>query len=147
MSKLDRRNQAKQKRLLNHREHVKATSVFSGKDAAPRVVAVIPLCSDITTSDAVRKLNASLDQEVEVPTVGLATSEMERFKQRIQFIVTRRNLTDALDACRVADFILFVISAKEEVDELGELMLRSVESQGISTVFTMAQVHQFGASI
>jgi pre-rRNA-processing protein TSR1 len=140
MSKLDRRNQAKQKRLNQHREHVKATSLFSGRDAAPKIVAVIPLSSDVSVSAAVRRLNDGLDIDQEVPEVGVSVSEVERFKQKVQFLLTRRLLTDALDACRVADFVLFVLSATEEVDELGELILRSVESQGISTTFAMAQV-------
>lgn len=43
MSKLDRRNRAKQLRLTKDQEHAKATNVFGGKDGASRIVAIIPL--------------------------------------------------------------------------------------------------------
>ncbi|KAI7053494.1 ribosome biogenesis protein TSR1, partial [Hortaea werneckii] len=40
------------------------------------------------------------------------------------------------DAARIADFVLFVLSAEEEVDEVGEQILRCIEGQGVSTVLT-----------
>jgi pre-rRNA-processing protein TSR1 len=61
MSKFDRRNRAKQMRLNKDSEHAKATNVFAGKDGAPRIIALIPLCADISTAAAARSLNASLD--------------------------------------------------------------------------------------
>lgn len=46
---------------------------------------------------------------------------------------------DAMDACRLADFVVFVLSATDEVDALGDSMLRTIESQGVSNVVTLAQ--------
>ncbi|TKA63495.1 hypothetical protein B0A49_12605 [Cryomyces minteri] len=140
MSKFDRRNQAKQRRMTNHADHVKATSVFSGRDGAPRTVAVIPLCEGLSTSAAVRSLNSSLDVEDEVPDNGWVRMNVDRFKQKLQYIVVgRRDLLQALDACRVADFVMFVLSPEQEVDETGELMLKSIESQGVSNVLAVVQ--------
>jgi pre-rRNA-processing protein TSR1 len=45
----------------------------------------------------------------------------------------------ALDGCKVADFVLFVLSAKEEVDPFGESMIRSIEAQGVSTTHIVVQ--------
>jgi pre-rRNA-processing protein TSR1 len=64
----------------------------------------------------------------------------ERFKQKIQFILLERNFIDILDACKIADYILFVISAEVEVDQFGELCLRAIQSQGSPTVITTAMV-------
>ncbi|KAK5077578.1 ribosome biogenesis protein tsr1, partial [Cryomyces antarcticus] len=140
MSKFDRRNQAKQKRMTNHADHVKATSVFSGRDGAPRTVAVVPLCEGLSASAAVKSLNSSLDVEDEVPDNGWVRMNVDRFKQKLQYIVVgRRDLLQALDACRVADFVVFVLSPEQEVDETGELMLKSIESQGVSNVLTVVQ--------
>ena len=36
----------------------------------------------------------------------------ERFKQKVQFILLERNFVDILDACKIADYILFVVSAE-----------------------------------
>lgn len=143
LSKLDRRNQAKQKRVGKHAEHVEATRVFAGRDGAPRVVAVVPLADDVSGRLAVGSLNGCLDLDVgaaDVPEQGALRVEVERFKQRVQYLVVGRGLLQALDACRVADFVLFVLSAEQEVDALGELVLRSVESQGVSNVLAAVQV-------
>ncbi|GAB1313342.1 ribosome bioproteinsis protein tsr1 [Madurella fahalii] len=138
MSKLDRRNQAKQRQLEKAREHQRETSVFSGRDGAPRNVAVIPLCADSDTAAAIQSLNGSVDIEAEVQN-GCFRVPVDRFKQKLQYIPLKRDLTACLDAARVADFVVLVLSAEVEVDDLGELILRSVESQGMSTLFTVIQ--------
>lgn len=138
MSKFDRRNQAKQARLSKHKEHLKETSVFSGKDGAPRVVAVLPLCPNADAKVAIKKLNGSLDIEDD-PEDGTNRVTVDRFKQKLQYVPLQRDLTACLDATRAADFVVAILSATVEVDELGELILRSVESQGMSTLFTVVQ--------
>ncbi|KAJ4313811.1 ribosome biogenesis protein tsr1 [Fusarium piperis] len=138
MSKFDRRNQAKQARLNKHKEHVKETSVFVGRDGAPRNVAVIPLCADGDAKVAIQQLNGSIDIE-DSAVDGNFRVTVDRFKQKLQYIPLERDLTACLDAARVADFVVVVLSANTEVDELGELILRSVESQGMSTLFTLVQ--------
>ncbi|KFH40757.1 Ribosome biogenesis protein-like protein [Hapsidospora chrysogenum ATCC 11550] len=138
MSKFDRRNQAKQARLSKHKENLKEAAIFSGKDGAPRIVAVLPLCPGGDTKAAVRQLNGSLDIESGLQDVTNRVP-VDRFKQTLQYIPLQRDLTACLDACRTADFVVVVLSATVEVDELGELILRSVESQGMSTLFTVVQ--------
>ncbi|KAF4450536.1 hypothetical protein FALBO_16465 [Fusarium albosuccineum] len=137
MSKFDRRNQAKQARLNKHKEHVMEASVFAGRDGAPRNVAVIPLCADGDARAAIQQLNGSLDIE-DTATEGNRVT-VDRFKQKLQYIPLERDLSACLDAARVADFIVIILSASVEVDEVGELILRSVESQGMSTLFTLVQ--------
>lgn len=139
MSKFDRRNRAKQLRINKDNEHAKATNVFAGKDGAPRIVAVVPLCKDVSSAAAVRSLNTSLDIEEEVPEAGWTRVNVDRFKQKIQYLVVQRDLLASLDACRIADFVVFILSGEEEVDEEGELILKAVESQGISNCFTVVQ--------
>ncbi|KAF4121962.1 pre-rRNA-processing protein TSR1 [Geosmithia morbida] len=138
MSKLDRRNQAKQARLSKHKEHLKDTSIFTGRDAAPRIVAVLPLCADGDAKAAIKLLNGSVDIETD-PDDATNRVTVDRFKQKIQYVPLERDLTACLDASRTADFVVVVLSASVEVDELGELILRSVEGQGMSTLFTMVQ--------
>jgi pre-rRNA-processing protein TSR1 len=139
VSKIDRRNRAKQMRINKDHEHAKQSNVFAGKDGAPRITALIPLCSDVSTAAAVRSLNSSLDIEDEVPEAGWTRTSIDRFKQKVQYLIVKRDLLAALDACRVADFVVFILSAHEEVDAEGELILKSVESQGISNTFTVVQ--------
>lgn len=140
MSKLDRRNKAKQLRITKGAEHDKTNSVFNGKDGAPRTVAIIPLCDSISSTEAVKSLVRSVDIEDEVPQNGTFRLDIARFKQKLQFItLARRDVMDAMDACRLADFVVFVLSAEEEVDSIGDSMLRTIESQGVSTVLTVVQ--------
>lgn len=137
MSKLDRRNHAKQHRLNKQVERDEKGGVFAGRDGAPRIVAVVPLCQDVDCADVVKSLNGSVDVHEARPAVsGSWRVEIPRFKQNVQYILAQRDLLATLDACRVADFVLFVLSAEQEVDELGEQMLRCIESQGVSTVLT-----------
>ena len=143
MSKLDRRNQAKQLRQNKLAEREKEGSVFAGRDGAPRIVAVVPLCEDVESGEVVTGLNESVDVSEEGRDGGPRRVEVSRFKQKVQYLTPKRDLLDSLDACRVADFVLFVLSATEEVDELGEQMLRCIESQGVSTVLT--GVHNLSA--
>lgn len=138
MSKLDRRNQAKQLRLSKHKEHVKETSIFSGRDGAPRIVSVIPLCADGDAKAAIYRLIDSLDIEASISD-GSTRVSVDRFKQKIQYLPLTRELDSCLDAARVSDFVVVILSASEEVDALGELILRSVEGQGLSTLFTVVQ--------
>ncbi|KAI1649645.1 DUF663-domain-containing protein [Daldinia loculata] len=138
MSKFDRRNQAKQRQLAKHKEHLKETSVFSGRDGAPRIVAVVPLCADIDVSAAIKSLNSSLDIESDASESNFRVS-VDRFKQKLQYVPVTRDLTACIDATRVADFVLFILSSETEVDALGELIIRSIENQGMSTLFTAVQ--------
>ncbi|OWP02406.1 hypothetical protein B2J93_3194 [Marssonina coronariae] len=139
MSKLDRRNQARQKQLNKHKEHLREINIFAGRDGAPRIVAVIPLCEEGDAAAAVRLLSGSLDIEAEVPDEGFLRTDIDRFKQKVQYVIVKRDLVACLDAGRVADFVIFILSASQEVDELGELIIRSVESQGLSTLLTVVQ--------
>ncbi|KAI1210656.1 DUF663-domain-containing protein [Annulohypoxylon truncatum] len=138
MSKFDRRNQAKQRQLAKHKEHQKETSIFSGRDAAPRIVAVVPLCADVNVSTAIQSLNNSLDIECDV-TESSFRVPVDRFKQKLQYVPVNRDLTASMDAARVADYVVFVLSSEVEVDTLGELIIRSIENQGMSTLFTVVQ--------
>ena len=135
MSKLDRRNQAAQKRQIKHQENVKSASVFAGQHGAPRIVALVPLSQDVGARDAIPKLH----QDVDVPPTSPTRIRVDKFKQTIDYVPVKFDLPIALDACRIADFVILVVSPTEEIGEQGELMLKAVESQGVSNVLTMVQ--------
>ena len=139
MTKIARRHQARQKQQTKHREHIKATSIFSGQNGAPRIVAIVPLTAKGDTEDAVKKLNAGIDLDIEAPINGHHTVRIDRFKQSIEYILVERDLFSTLDACKVADFVIVILSPDEAVDEHGELILRAVESQGISNTLAVVQ--------
>ncbi|KAH7347817.1 ribosome biogenesis protein TSR1 [Plectosphaerella cucumerina] len=138
MSKFDRRNQAKQRQLAKRKEHQDDLSIFVGRDGAPRIVAVVPLCADSDPTFAIKQLNESLDIEAEVENGPFRVS-VDRFKQKLQYVPLKRDLNAVLEGTKVADFVVVILSADVEVDALGELLLRSLESQGMTTLFTVVQ--------
>ncbi len=139
MSKIDRRHQASQKRQIKHQENVKSASIFSGQNGAPRIVAIVPLCDDNDAKAAVQALNLSVGSEASTFARGPVRVRIDRFKQNVVYLPLNRDLFTTLDACRIADFVMFLLSPTQEPDEEGELMLRAIESQGISNVLTMVQ--------
>ncbi|KAL8685203.1 MAG: hypothetical protein Q9224_005914, partial [Gallowayella concinna] len=139
MSKIDRRNQAKQIRQIKHKNTVRSTNVFAGHDGAPRIVAVIPLCEDCDADAAIQKLNQSMGPDIHTDMDRPLRVRIERFAQNILYVPVRRDLVAALNACRVADFVVFLLSPDQEVGDNGEQLIRSIESQGVSNVLTMVQ--------
>ncbi|KAL4910076.1 hypothetical protein BDW74DRAFT_47998 [Aspergillus multicolor] len=139
MSKLDRRNQARQKQQNKQQERAQATSIFSGQNGAPRHVAIVPLSVDIDTTAIIKSLNESVDISSEVFPNTISRIRVDRFRQNLQYLPAKYDLMSALDACRMADFVVLAISAHVEVEEQGELLLRSIEGQGISNVLAVVQ--------
>ena len=61
----------------------------------------------------------------------------ERFKTSLQFLPLRHgDLYSALDACRVSDYVVFVLSSTVEVDKYGDTLLRTLQAQGLPEVVT-----------
>ncbi|KAL4920201.1 hypothetical protein BDW62DRAFT_177871 [Aspergillus aurantiobrunneus] len=139
MSKLDRRNQARQKQQNKQQDRAQATSIFSGQNGAPRHVAIVPLSVDIDTVAIIRALNESVDVSSDICPDTMSRVRIDRFRQNLQYVPAKYDLMSALDACRMADFVVVAISAQIEVEEQGELLLRSIEGQGISNVVAMVQ--------
>ncbi|KAL2370563.1 pre-rRNA processing protein Tsr1 [Blastomyces gilchristii SLH14081] len=139
MSKLDRRNQTRQKQRLKHQNKSESVSIFSGQNGASRHVAVIPIADTVDTDAAIRSLNESLD----IPETDIqghtCRVRIERFKQNILYLPTKKDLISALDACRLADFVIFILPADDTLDEGAQLMLRAIEGQGISNVLAVTQ--------
>ncbi|KAJ6108372.1 Ribosome biogenesis protein tsr1 [Penicillium sp. IBT 18751x] len=138
-SKLDRRNQARQRQQLKHQLRVQETSIFTGQNGAPRHIAIVPLTPDIDIPAAIQALNESVEISCAISIDGPTRVRVERFRQSLLYIPAKYDLMNALDVCRMADFVVLVVSSETEVQEEGELLLRSIESQGISNVITVVQ--------
>lgn len=139
MSKFDRRNQARQKANHKNQERSRELNIFSGPSGAPRNVAVIALTEDGNPELAIRQLNESVDVADAMSRAVEGRVRVDRFKQTLSYVPVKRDLLAALDACRLADFVLLLLSSEEEVDAHGEHIIKCIESQGISTVFVAVQ--------
>lgn len=74
MSKIERRNKARQLQQNKAKDAERELRVFRGRDAAPRIVAVVPLCSDSSSAATIRVLLKSLDIEADCPETGIFTT-------------------------------------------------------------------------
>ncbi|KAJ7782322.1 ribosome biogenesis protein tsr1 [Mycena maculata] len=138
-TRLNRRNNAKQAQALKRNALVSATRLFNGVDGAPRIVTVIPLTEDISPRSAVSSLAEALDVATDdCPDHGLWKMRADRFKTSLQFLsVPYKRMYAALDACKAADYVVFVLSSTVEVDTWGDTLLRTLQAQGLPEVVTV----------
>ncbi|CAO3672707.1 unnamed protein product [Rhizopus microsporus] len=141
LSKADCRHAAKILQQKKREEITRMSRIFEGRQGAPKIVPVLPLCPDSEVHTAIAALYKSLGQEApkhasEEPTV----LNVERFKQKIQLVpLTKRRFLDILDAFKVADFGILLMSANVEVDQLGINCLLGILNQGIVNVVPVVQ--------
>ncbi|KAH9978993.1 ribosome biogenesis protein tsr1 [Lactifluus volemus] len=137
-SKLNRRNHAKQIQLQKRQSLLSAIRVFGGVDGAPRIVAVVPLCEDVSPRVAVSALSNSLGIPAQTDQEPVWKIKVERFKTSVQFIqLAYGDFYAALDACKVADYVVFVLSPVVEVGTWGETVLRTLQTQGLPDVVSV----------
>ncbi|EPQ26117.1 uncharacterized protein PFL1_06325 [Pseudozyma flocculosa PF-1] len=129
---------------------------------APRICAVVDLTEDGDAWDAVRRIEHEGDEGGVKPVDGRSVAdalqaqlpfcELEalRFRQTIQFLpLPYGALYPILDACKCADFVLFILSASTSIEpgSWGELCLRTLQAQGLPTsLFAVPTLLPDGAS-
>ncbi|KAI0744092.1 ribosome biogenesis protein tsr1 [Daedaleopsis nitida] len=134
--RINRRNNAKQAQLKKRQSLVSATRIFGGTDGAPRIVAIVPLTGDVNTRDVSARLAQAIDGTLEEDSVsGLQKLRADRFKTSVQFIpLPYRQMYATLDACKVADYVIFALSPNVEVENWGDTLLRTLQAQGLPEV-------------
>ncbi|KAI9757495.1 MAG: hypothetical protein M1815_001022 [Lichina confinis] len=133
MSKLERKNQARQKQQKKQIELARARSIFSGLKGVAKTVVVVPLHDAVDATAAMASLSASLDMGDQMMLEAhQITVNIERFKQQIRFVVSQPGILAALDACRLADFVVLVLSADADLEEDGGHIIKAVEGQVVT---------------
>ena len=139
MSKLVRRNQAKQLRVHHHELKEGESKIFQGPNAAPKHVAIVPLSHGISSSKLIRILNHSVQILDAVPDTDHVPVKVGRFNRNLLYMSAGRDLLRLLDACRLADWVLLVLSSEQTIGANEDQLLRSIEGQGISNVIAIVQ--------
>lgn len=139
MSKLARRNQAKQLRAHHHEKKDSESTIFQGKDGAPKHVAIVPLSSKVDVSAAIKQLNGSVDVTDAVSAEGTTRVKVDRFKRDLLYMPAKIDLIAALDICRLADWVIFVLSAEQQIGEEEDQLIRALALQGITNVLCFVQ--------
>lgn len=137
--KADRRNAAKLAQQKKRQELQATNRIFNGKSGAPKIAAVIPLCPDSSIDDALTCLFEAADEKYTASNNTIAFLEIPRFKQKIQLLKCPRQLTTILDAAKVSDYLIFLVSSIEEVDKVGLSILSSVIAQNVPQIITLVQ--------
>ena len=139
MSKLARKNQAKQLRQHHKEKQDQESQIFNGADGAPKHVAIVPLSAKVDVQAAIAKLNESVDVETVSSTSGTIKARIERFRRNLLYLPARFDLFDAIDVCKMADWVVFVLASDQHYDEDVDAMLRAVEGQGLTSFAAAVQ--------
>lgn len=134
MSKLVRKNQAKQARLTHKAKKEQDLDIFKGVDGAPKHVAVVPLSEDVDVNKTIQKIVASIDIESVPDGQGNTRVRVERYGRNVLFLPATADYTQAMDVCKLADLVVFVFAADKDVDENTHTLLKTIEGQGVTTV-------------
>lgn len=134
MSKLARRNQAKQSRMHHKEKRDNEENIFQGVDGAAKHVAVVPLSSVVDVYSAINSLNESVDVPRSDLSSGIVPVRVDRFRRNLLYLPARFDLLNALDVCKLADWVVFVLDAEQEYGEEEDIFLRALEGQGITNV-------------
>lgn len=134
MSKLTRRNQAKQMRM-NHKEKREGEEhIFQGTDGAAKHIAIVPLSSTIDSYATIKSLNEGVDISGPDVSSGTVPVRVDRFRRNLLYLPATFELLNALDVCKLADWVIFVLDAEQEFGEAEHSFLRALEGQGITNV-------------
>ena len=138
-SKQDRRNMAKQIQQ-NKQKALKSQASFfgDGRNKASRICALISLSETAKPIYFVNGLQEHFEQPISA--TANATLHIQSFKQRLQFIEPSSNaISSILDAASIADFVIFLISANEQLADnpQAQLVLRALQAQGIPSHFSV----------
>ncbi|CAO3657801.1 unnamed protein product [Umbelopsis vinacea] len=137
-TKADRRHAARVAQQKKRSEVYETTRVFEGKDGAPKIVAVISLCPDVDMNAAIENLYKAVDQPIPRGPPPLLM-QSERFKHKFHFVPLQRNFIDVMDAMKVADFTIMLMSAEIEVDKFGINCLLGILNQGLVSPIPVVQ--------
>lgn len=139
-ARVDRIHQRKQEQKKRREELLALSRKFTGAKGIPKVIAIVALCPNLDTNKVVQKFFEANDTEFACfPADGIVQLYLKNHKQKLQLISVKRNLLDVLDAAKISDYVLFVVSATRPVDHFGHVCLSALKAQGLPRVVACAQ--------
>jgi len=139
MSKLVRKNQAKQSRIQHKIRKEQDVDIFKGADGAPKHVAVVPLSKEVDVRRAVNAINAGVDIEPSLEETGTVRVRVDRYGRNVLYMPTAIDMLTAMDVCKLADLVIFVLSAAEDIGEEAHTLLKVIEGQGVTNALFVVQ--------
>jgi pre-rRNA-processing protein TSR1 len=139
MSKIARRNQARQLRIHHHEKKESESVIFQGKSGVPKNVVIIPLSEKINARALIREFDESVNTVSSISEDGFAKVEVERFKRNLLYMPAGVDLISILDTCRLADWVVLAATPEQDFSEAESALLRAIEGQGITNVVAVVQ--------
>jgi len=134
ISKADRRNRAVQLRRAARAEVAAAKRAVGGAGGGPPLLlTVIPLYSEAVPNAVLDQLAVALpDTETSRTATGALQLAVPRLKARLTVVAAPAgSLQAALDLCKVADSVVFLVCGQEGWDQHGDSLLSAVMAQGL----------------
>ncbi|KAI9226327.1 MAG: hypothetical protein DHS80DRAFT_32834 [Piptocephalis tieghemiana] len=150
-SKADRKNAARLEQQKKRHSLLVNAKLFSGRHGVPKICLLLPLCPDVSGTMLMKQCWESEGQTYQAPPPPSPsnptlrpqcshTLSIPRHKQSIQFIDPGvHDFIGILDAAKVADFILPILSATVEATPFAEHLLRSIQAQGSPMILPVVQ--------
>lgn len=155
MNKQQRKNHSKQLQKQKRDHLISSKRIFEGRFGAPRIILLLPLTDDIDNLLLIKQLLKSSGEFEEHDEINISGEKfanfrykIKRFNQSLQIISTdfptnssnpSQVFQSILDVAKIADYIIPILSATNEVSEWGETSLRCIQAQGCSEVFGVIQ--------
>lgn len=125
---------------MNHKDKRDGEeNIFQGTDGAAKHIAIVPLSSNIDPYAAIKVLNNSVDVPGPETSSGTVPVRVDRFRRNLLYLPTSFDLLKALDVCKLADWVVFVLDAEQTFGEEEDLFLKALEGQGITNVTAVVQ--------
>ena len=139
MSKVARRNQSRQLRIHHHDRKEEESVIFQGRNGAPKHIAILPLSEKVDSKVLIQELSESVNATSNTSEHGFAKVEVERFKRSLLYMPAGLDLINALDTCRLADWVILAATPDQQISGIEAAMLRAIEGQGITNVVAVVQ--------
>eukprot|EP01135_Chromosphaera_perkinsii_P008124 Nk52_evm40s1129 gene=Nk52_evmTU40s1129 len=133
-SRMSRKNKAKQIAQQKKEIAMLKKRGIGGDEGAPQIVGVISLCPDVDSRKIMGALASNFDDEFKSDSYDHVTGTVQRFKQRMTIVAAPRDVERVCDIAKLADVIVFGVSAIEEIDETGQLFMSLIRAQGVPSV-------------
>lgn len=141
LRKDERKHQALQIRRVKRDEIFSQKRGLGGVNTPPFLTCIVPLNVQLDSKSAIAILSSCHDDSVVTSTSsGVVHVSLPVFKQRYAFICPEvDNEFETLDALKVADSVLFLVSALDSpIDEWGEKILAAAIGQGMPSPIVAA---------
>ncbi|XP_055958411.1 pre-rRNA-processing protein TSR1 homolog [Patella vulgata] len=136
MKKTERKNQSAVLRKQKREEAFEKKRQRGTSGTPPTFVVIVSLHRDVNTDSCLECLKTCDDELiVKRNEQGITHFTIPRFKKRASFFIPEYgNLNALLDAVKVADTLLLLISPQDGIDDYGEYCLSCLFGQGLPAV-------------